>query len=202
LRASFGVDGAAARLGEEYLVVINPAITNVRVRMNAAHELAYVLYDDCSRHLGWNGSEVEANAYLFATALLLPETQLRDAFDGRSFLKLIQFKEKFGISLAAMIYRAQNLGIINTTVSRWLWSQMAQRGWRQNEPGYVWRDRAITFEMMLESAVQTKRLTWDDAERITGIREDELRQRISDVVQGDGPQNSEEAITLKFGTNE
>lgn len=202
LRASFGVDGAAARLGEEYLVVINPAIANDRVRLNAAHELAYVLYDDCKQHLGWNGATVDTNAYLFASALLLPASQLREAFEGKSFLKLIQFKEKFGVSLAAMIYRAQQSQIINTTVSRWLWSQMARRGWRQNEPGYVWRDRAITFEMMLESAIQTKRLSWSEAERVTGIREDELQRRIADVVQGDQlPDDQDEVVTLRFGTD-
>ena len=199
LRATFGVDGAAARLGGEYLVVINPEVANVRVRMNAAHELAYVLYGDCKQHLGWGANDVASNAYLFATTLLLPDSQLREAFEGRSFLKLIQYKEKFGISLAAMIYRAQNARIINTTASRWLWSQMAQRGWRRNEPGYVWRDRAITFEIMLESAVQSKRLAWDEVERITGVREEELRQRILDVVQCEGSRsNEEDVVSLKM----
>jgi Zn-dependent peptidase ImmA (M78 family) len=201
LRASFGVDGAAARLGNEHFVVINPIIANVRVRMNAAHELAYMLYDDCKRHLGWNAGNVEGKAYLFASALLLPNSQLQEAFSGRSFLKLIQYKEKFGISLAAMIYRAQTSGIINTTASRWLWSQMAQRGWRQNEPGYVWRDRAINFEMLLESAIQTKRFTWSEAERITGVKEEDLQQRIASAIQNNEAQqeDDDEMVSLKFG---
>jgi hypothetical protein len=35
---------------------------------------------------------------------------------------------------------------------------------------------------MLESAIETKTITWLDAERITGIHEDELRQRLADIM--------------------
>jgi Zn-dependent peptidase ImmA (M78 family)/transcriptional regulator with XRE-family HTH domain len=182
LRASFGIDGAAARHGEKFVVVLNPNTNSDRLRMNAAHELAHVLYDDCKHDLGWNDAVVERRAYDFASLLLLPESQLIPAFEGRSFLRLIQYKEKFGVSLAAMIYRGEQSRIINSTAARWLWGELSRRGWRTSEPGYVWRDRAITFEMMLESAIQTKALTWSEAERITGVREDELRQRLTDAT--------------------
>ncbi|HEX4145992.1 MAG TPA: hypothetical protein VHY91_21000 [Pirellulales bacterium] len=58
-----------------------------------------------------------------------------------------------------------------------------KKGWQHSEPGFVWRDRAITFEMMLDAAVQMKRMTWEDAERVTGIRAEELRQRIAMVYE-------------------
>ena len=48
---------------------------------------------------------MEAAAYEFACHLLIPESELRKAFDGRSAVRLLQAKEKFGISMAAMIYR-------------------------------------------------------------------------------------------------
>lgn len=183
VKVTFGIDGAAARHGNEFVVVLNPDVANERARMNVAYELAHVLYDDCRQRLSWTDAEVETRAYTFASSLLVPPSQLKAAFDGKSFLKLIQYKEKFGISLAAMIYMAEKERIIKTTTSRWLWTELIRRGWRQNEPGYVWRDRAINFETMLESAIHTKKITWADAERITGIREDELRQRIDGVLQ-------------------
>lgn len=199
LRASFGVDGAAARHGAQSVVVLNPAVSNERVRMNVAHELAYLLYTDAQADLGWNEREVEKKAYVFASSLLLPDSQLREAFKGKSFLKLIQYKEKFGVSLAAMIYMAEQNKIINTTTSRWLWSQMTVRGWRAHEPGYVWRDRAIAFETMLEEAIQTRTLTWADAERITGIREADLRQRIAEaMLAGDGGLDDSEPAILQL----
>ena len=183
LKATFGIDGAAARYGDDLVVLLNPAVANERVRMNAAHELAYLLYDDCKSELNWTDAEVEKRAYIFATSVLLPPTQLREAFQGKSFLRLLRYKEKFGVSLIAMIYLAEKQGIINSTTARWLWSEVAKKGWRQHEPGHVWRDRAIAFEMMLESAIQTKRISWPEAERITGITERDLQQRLTDVMK-------------------
>lgn len=182
LKATFGIESAAARRGDDFVVVLNPETANDRVRMTAAYELAHILYHGCKQHLGKTDADIEKMAYLFASSLLLPNTQLREAFEGKSFLKLIQYKERFGISLSAMIYMAERLRIINTTTSRWLWSEMGKRGWRQNEPGFVWRDRAITFETMLECAIQGRRMTWADAERITGVREEELRDRLRCVM--------------------
>jgi Zn-dependent peptidase ImmA (M78 family)/transcriptional regulator with XRE-family HTH domain len=182
IRAAFEIDGAAARHGDAFVVMLNPEIANERLRMNAAHELAYLLYEDCKDALRLTESAFEKRAYSFATSLLLPLSQLQAAFEGKSFLRLIQYKERFGVSLVAMIYMAEQTNVINTTASRWLWSEIARRGWRRHEPGYVWRDRAIQFETMLESAIQTKKLTWLEAERITGIREDELRQRLADIM--------------------
>ena len=203
LKASFGIDGAAAKRGDGFVVVFNPDVTNDRVRMNAAHELAHVLYDDCKQRLGMTDEEVEKRGYLFATSLLLPESQLREAFEGRSFLKLIQYRVKFGVSLAAMIYMAEKTRIINTTVSRRLWSEMVKQGCRQNEPGDVWRDRAITFEIMLESAIQSRSMTWGDAERITGVREADLRARLAEALRvgkGQAGAADQEAV-LPFAPN-
>jgi Zn-dependent peptidase ImmA (M78 family)/transcriptional regulator with XRE-family HTH domain len=209
IRASFGIEGAAARHGDEFVVVLNPEVANDRLRMIAGHELAHLVYDGCKKSLGLTDDQVEKRAYVFASSLLLPDSQLRSAFEGRSFLKLIQYKERFGISLAAMIYMAEKARVINTSTSRRLWAEMTRRGWRQSEPGYVWRDRAIGFEMMLESAIETRQVTWADAERITGVREGELRQRLESVLRvanSRTPQTRDEQLEgealLQFTRNE
>ena len=200
LKSSFGIDGAATRRGDEFVVVLCPDVTNDRARMNAGHELAHVLYDDCKQRLGLTDDEIEKRAYVFASSLLLPESQLRSAFEGKSFLKLIQYREKFGVSIAAMIYMAEKARIINTTVSRRLWSEMTKHGWRRHEPGYVSRDRAINFEIMLESAIQSRSMSWADAERVTGVREAELRERLENAIQGGVPHvdSADQQDVLKF----
>ncbi len=199
VKADFSVDGAAARHGDEFIVVINPTVANERIRMNLAHELAHLLYFKHNQELSWGDQEIEKKAYLFATTFLLPPSQLKEAFAGKSFLKLIQYKERFGLSLIAMVYLAEKQRIINTAAARWLWSEIAKRGWRQKEPGYVWRDRAITFETMLEMAIHSKRLSWSDAERVTGVREDELKQRLAEVVSATSPPPEEGGPdTIKF----
>jgi transcriptional regulator with XRE-family HTH domain len=181
IASSLGVGGAAARIGSEYVVVVSPDISADQLRMSAAHELARLLYDDSGK------DAMDKAIYRFACSLLLPKTQLREAFEGRSFLKMIRFKEKFGISLAAMIHMAESDRIINSTTARWLWAEMTRRNWKVHEPGHVWRDRAINFETTLECAIQQKQVSWADAERITGIRERELRDRIESVLDGIAP---------------
>jgi Zn-dependent peptidase ImmA (M78 family)/transcriptional regulator with XRE-family HTH domain len=182
LRTSLQIDSATAQHNSGIVMIVNPDTSNERLRITVADELARILYCACNRDGGVADSSIERHAYDFACELLLPESQLRKAFDAKSFLKLIEFRERFGISLALMIHRAERSRIIKTTTARWLWMEMSKRGWRHNEPGYVWRDRAIRFETLMESALHSGLLTWSNAENITGIREDELRKRIVDVT--------------------
>lgn len=190
---TFDAEGAVATIGSEFIVLLNPHVANERVRMNTAHELAHFLYSECKEEKGWTDAIVEKKAYDFAVSLLLPQSQLKEAFDGKSFLKLVQFKEKFGISLVAMIYMAERTGVINSTTARWLWSEITKRGWKTNEPGYVWRDRAISFETLLECSIQTKMITWPEAERVTGVPEQELRDRLANAMRIERPEPEDSA---------
>lgn len=178
LKTEIAVDGLAAKHGDGNVVVLNPHANGERQRLNTAIELAHVLYGST----GLTEPAIEKRAYEFASYLLLPDSQLVQAFDGKSFLRLISFKEKYGISVAAMIHRAEELKLIKTTTSRWLWTEMIRRGWKAVEPGHVWRDRAIRFETMLETSIHMRSLTWADAESVTGVRENELKQRLADVT--------------------
>ena len=187
LKTELAIDGLAARHGDGDVVILNPQIKGERQRVNAAYELAHVFY----RTTGLPEAVMEKHAYEFASHLLLPDSQLVQAFDGKSFLRLIACKEKYGVSIASMIHRAEQLRLIKTTTSRGLWTEMVRRGWKDNEPGYVCRDRAIRFETMLESSIQTKSLSWSQAESVTGVREDDLRQRLIEVTEPQTPTPSE-----------
>lgn len=197
VHTSLGIDGASAQHGSDTVIIFNPDIPNDRLRLTAAYELACILYRDLQKEMALTSAAVEKRAYEFATSLLLPHSQLVEAFKDKSLLKLFEYKERFGVSLAAMIHMAETTRLISTTISRAMWSEVVKRGWQRNEPGYVWRDRAISFEMMLDSAIQTKRITWQDAERITGVREDELRHRIAVVFNGNKTTEGEQVMSVK-----
>jgi Zn-dependent peptidase ImmA (M78 family) len=98
-------------------------------------------------------------------------------------LRLIEYKKQYGISLAAMIYRAQQENILPSGIYKMLWCEFAKRGWRKNEPGDVGPDRPVRFEQMLEGAIRTGVLTWAKATAITRIRETELRERLAKAVK-------------------
>lgn len=194
------IDGFAARFGCEHVVVLNPNVPNDRGRLNAGHEWGHVLYEDCGQGVKWSHKAVEGRAYEFAFHLLMPPAVLCDAFSGRSMVKLVQFKERYGVSLAAMVYRAEKVGILGRTETEWLWRQFAMRGWRKREPGTVRPDRAIRFERLFEEAVQGRAASRHDLLWMMGLSEAEMQARLdlaagmesSPADQGEGPDEPEE----------
>src|SRR5436853_5592356 len=116
-------------------------------------------------------------------------------------VRLVKFKETFGVSLAAMIFRAEKANILNARTAKHLWIEFAKRGWRKSEPGHVRADRATRFEQLLEGAITKGTITWRDAEAVTGIASDELNHRLRlamGLEKGEfGGDSEEEAITLK-----
>jgi Zn-dependent peptidase ImmA (M78 family)/DNA-binding XRE family transcriptional regulator len=193
------IDGLAAKYGDEYIVVLNPSVSNDRTRLNAAHELGHVLFGDCDSD-EQESNALEARAFDFASHLLLPNSQLKRAFEGRSMVRLVQFKERFGISLAAMIYRAEKLSFISKQDAKMLWVEFSRRGWRTAEPGVVRPDRATRFEQLIDEAVLANKLSLKEIADLSGVRPEAVRARLNfamgimshDVPEDDG------TVTVKF----
>jgi Zn-dependent peptidase ImmA (M78 family)/DNA-binding XRE family transcriptional regulator len=172
------IDGLAAMMDDEYVVVLNSDVANDRARMNAAHEAGHVIRGDCAGD-GEESKEQEKAAFEFASHLILTSKMLAEAFKRKSVVDLVRFKERFGISLAAMVYRAQHEHLIRESEARQLWIEFAKRGWRVQEPGRVWADRATRFEALIDSALVAGRSTLANMAEVAGVREDELRRRLA-----------------------
>ncbi len=179
------IDALAALLDGEAVVVLRAGVPSDRARMNAGHELGHYLLRHC--HSDSAGGDDEKRAYEFASHFLITKAILTEAFRGKSMVRLVQYKERFGISLAAMIYRAKTEGIVSEAESRFLWVEFAKRGWRRREPGSVKPDRATRFEQLLDSAVNSKGITWQEAATLTGVREEDLLQRLRLAVGAHEP---------------
>ena len=173
------VDGIAGRLGDEHAVVLNGDVSNDRSRMNAAHELAHVLFDDCHEDDGECEKETEKAAFEFASHLLITTPMLEQAFRGKSMVRLLQFKERYGLSLAAMVYRAGADGILSERYTKRLWIEFSRRGWRRKEPGSVRADRPIRFETLIDSAIAEQDISLHSLADVGGVRTEELRRRLS-----------------------
>jgi Zn-dependent peptidase ImmA (M78 family)/DNA-binding XRE family transcriptional regulator len=172
------IDGLAAKYDGKYVVVLNPTVSNDRTRLNAAHELGHVLYGDCDSEEAADKA-TEQRAFEFASHLLLPNNQLKRAFEGQSMVRLVQFKERFGISLAAMVYRAEKLGFIPKSTAKMLWIEFARRGWKTNEPGTVRPDRATRFEQLIDEALASRKLSLKELADLAGVRPEAIRERLN-----------------------
>lgn len=171
------IDGLAATLRDEHVVVLNDSLSNDRLRTSALHEAAHIIRGDCELD-SCETKEQERWAFDFASHLLLPSIMLRQAFDGKSMLRLLQFKERFGISIASMVYRAEREHLLSKAEARWLWIQFSKRGWKRVEPGRVWADRATRFDSLLETALREKKMSMGEIAQIMNVTEREVRRRL------------------------
>jgi Zn-dependent peptidase ImmA (M78 family) len=180
-RTELRIDGLAAKCDGEFVVVLNPMVSNERTRLNAAHELAHIAYGDCGTEETESKAK-EARAFEFASHLLIPKDQLKRAFDRLSLVRLIRFKERFGISLSAMVYQARRIGVITGPTAKMLWMDMGRRGWRTKEPGEVGADRATRFEQLLDDALSSGELSLKELADMAGVRPEAIRERLNQAM--------------------
>ena len=106
-----------------------------------AHELGHIVLHPWSEDLESISKEEfkarERQANMFAGSFLLPRESFgKDILQYPTDLKYYQFlKNKWRVSIQAMIYRAHQLRIITTNQYQYLMRQVSKNGWRTKEPG-------------------------------------------------------------------
>jgi Zn-dependent peptidase ImmA (M78 family) len=114
------------------VIVVNSTFPGDRQRYNLALELGHLVLNIES------DLDEELAAHRFAGAFLVPEEMAvlelgaqRNVLD---FRELYVLKHKYGISMAAWIHRAADLGIITKAAANRHWIQLRARGWHKREP--------------------------------------------------------------------
>ncbi|KPU45795.1 hypothetical protein OXPF_05840 [Oxobacter pfennigii] len=108
----------------------------VRSRIDLSHELAHIIMHS---HIEKSEFErniriIESEAKRFAGAFLLPAESFANDIYSINLDSFIHLKEKWKVSIAAMIVRAHSLGIINNEQYSSLYKQINLRKWRTTEP--------------------------------------------------------------------
>lgn len=123
-----GIDGLSSWVGDVPVIGLNPAAPGDRFRLTLGHELGHLLFHTRKTQM----TETEANR--FAGALLFPRHEFDLAMPATPKLSdFVALKSAWGISAAAGVYRAHELGHIDDRRYRALQIQMAK--WKRNEPG-------------------------------------------------------------------
>jgi Zn-dependent peptidase ImmA (M78 family)/transcriptional regulator with XRE-family HTH domain len=179
------IDGFAARIGLSRVVVLNPLVSPDRMRLNALHELAHHLFEDCIHDGHLSSEEIERRAFEFAVVMLIPDQMLRKAMESNSIVRLVQFKERYGISLAAMFYRARQKNYISAGAYQRVMIEFSKQGLRKQEPGEVLPDRPLRMEWLLDRALLTGLTDYDELARVSGINAEEIAQRVHEARRAD-----------------
>ena len=123
-----GVDGISSWVDGQPVVGLSPTVSGDRFRFSLAHELAHLLLHRRK------GGDTEDQANRFAGAVLIPEADADAVFpDAQTLYDFAQLKTIWGVSIAALIYRAHELGYVDDRRYRSLQIQMSR--WRKTEPG-------------------------------------------------------------------
>ena len=122
------------------IVVRNDHKSPARCRFDLAHELGHLIM-----HKGLNNDVVEnqmleKQANHFASCLLLPKgTFLAEfpQFSGKRIPwdKLLEMKQRWKVSIAALVMRAHDLELINDATRQKAFKYISHRGWRTCEQG-------------------------------------------------------------------
>ena len=82
----------------------------------------------------------------FEIAPLLPRSTI-----GRGWAVFAELKEHWGVSMAALLYRARSLGVMGDVTYRNAMMSVSQKGWRRAEPGRV---SVVEMPSLLPRAVE------------------------------------------------
>lgn len=157
-----------------------------RSRHDAAHELGHlVMHPDPEP-----GNRVlEKQAHAFAAALLLPAHLIRDLLpsDRVDWKQMVELKRQWGVSIAALLYRARTLGTLDRTRYETAVKMMSRQGWRKREPGYIGQPERPALLSKAVAKLYEGGFTTDDLLALTQLSE----VRLNAVI---GAESAEELV--------
>lgn len=162
------LDGLSQFIAEDerpYMVIGVDKGSPARWRFDAAHELGHMLIHANIGHETLDRPEmhrrIEEQANHFARAFLLPLGSFGDDLFGVSLDAFRAIKPRWNVSIAAMIFRARDAGLLSEDTERKLRIGMSRHKWRVREPydetTEAEEPRVLrrSFEMILSKSDQT-----------------------------------------------
>jgi Zn-dependent peptidase ImmA (M78 family) len=115
------------------IIVLNRDQPADRLRFTRAHELGHLVMHR------FPSPEMEIEANNFASALLMPRSDITIAMRGGKLdmARLAALKPEWRVSMQALLYRAQSLGLIEKQKAAWLWRKFAMDRTKLREPSHL-----------------------------------------------------------------
>lgn len=149
VKGDFDFDACTFFYDDTPVIAVKRGVPGDRHRFNLAHELGHIMLSVRQE------TREEKAAHRFAAAFLVPAQAARMELGvTRKYLEpheLLLLKKKYGMSMAAWIYRAKDLGILSEYDAKRMWRSFRSRGWHKEEPGEP---------LPVEEPTRLRRLTW------------------------------------------
>lgn len=136
-KSSSSVDAFSRVCFPNPIVVLNPSKNDYyRQRFDLAHEVGHILLHTSDQA---GSKEIENEANRFAGELLAPSEEIANYLPSTTnsggWGQLRTLKERWGLSMQALLYRARHLGIMSEPAYRNAMKTVSKLGWRRGEPG-------------------------------------------------------------------
>lgn len=110
------------------LFFVNSSAPVDRFRMNLAHELGHMVMHRVPE------PDMEDQAKQFAAEFLMPSAEIKPQLYNLTLTRLAAMKPYWRTSMSSILMQAGDLNTISHGAAKYLWIQMAQRGYRKREP--------------------------------------------------------------------
>jgi len=170
------VDAFSLWNNDHPFVFLNTLKSAEHSRFDAAHELAHLVLH---RHGGPSGQQAEYDANKFASAFLMPKTGLLESVARNATLEyLVKAKLPWRVSLAALVHRMNDIGMISEWYYKTLSVEIQRRGYRRREPKPLPREHSQVLAKVFAMLKEHEHVTRSDVAAQLGWPVDELNALI------------------------
>lgn len=171
------MDGLSTYSAEYNLPIlyVNKLRSSDRMRFNLAHELAhYVCHFGKKIANDREDRNIESEANDFASELLMPTVEIRPQLIGLTLQKLIDLKQYWKVSIAAIVYKAKKIGAISDSQYKYLWRQLTIAGYRVKEPGEFKGDNISMLKELIETYIDELNFSKEELAKMLDLTVDNL----------------------------
>lgn len=141
-----GMDGISAWVEGQPVIGLAPNAPGDRFRLTLSHELGHLVMHRKAT------PTIEDEANRFAACLLMSDDEFEDALpDHPKLIDFLQIKGNWGISVAALVYRAHAAGLIDDRRYRSLQIQMSSEWAHAHEPASFDPVHGRAFQRLVEA---------------------------------------------------
>ncbi|WEK35649.1 MAG: XRE family transcriptional regulator [Candidatus Pseudobacter hemicellulosilyticus] len=174
--------GLSCKVNDQVSVIVmnnNEKISIVRKRFTILHELAHLLLDLSDA----TPLQKEHYCNVFAGAMLMPESIFKKAFGGFRkrivWPEFILIKEEYGISIAAILYRAKILKLISMNYFKEMMMDYNRIGYQNGEPGqFLGSEQSKRFLQLVLRAYSEDLISSSKAAVLNGQKMFEFRDML------------------------
>ena len=162
------------------VIFINKNNPMDRCRWSLAHEIGHLVM----HHFTTPNAEAEAD--IFASEFLLPESQVKRVLKNLNIAKAADLKLEWKVSMQALIRSAKDLGVITPKKYTSLCVRISQLGYRLNEPNEPDREKAVVLDSLLDHAINEFNYSIEELSEVMLCNPDEFVEVFYNHSTGNG----------------